>query len=61
MMQTWRNFHRTCKNKFAMLRNYFLIATRILARNKLYAVINVLGLAIGVCGSAGPWPTRLRA
>jgi hypothetical protein len=38
-----------------MLRNYFRIATRILARNKLYTVINVLGLALGVCGCIVVW------
>jgi putative ABC transport system permease protein len=38
-----------------MLRNYFRIAARILARNKLYTVINVLGLALGVCGCVIIW------
>ncbi|HXB33280.1 MAG TPA: ABC transporter permease, partial [Puia sp.] len=38
-----------------MLRNYFRIAARILARNKLYTVINVLGLALGVCGCIVMW------
>src|SRR5579872_4972833 len=38
-----------------MLRNYFRIAARILARNKLYTVINVLGLALGVCGCIVIW------
>jgi putative ABC transport system permease protein len=38
-----------------MLRNYFRIAMRILARNKLYTVINVLGLALGVCGCIVIW------
>ncbi len=38
-----------------MLKNYFRIATRILARNKLYTVINVLGLALGVCGCIVIW------
>jgi putative ABC transport system permease protein len=32
-----------------MLKSYLRIARRILARNKLYTLINVLGLAIGVC------------
>jgi putative ABC transport system permease protein len=32
-----------------MLKNYFRIAARILARNKLYTFINVIGLALGVC------------
>jgi putative ABC transport system permease protein len=39
----------------AMLRNYFRIAARILARNKLYTIINVLGLALGVCGCIVIW------
>jgi putative ABC transport system permease protein len=38
-----------------MLRNYFRIALRILARNKLYTIINVLGLALGVCGCIVIW------
>jgi putative ABC transport system permease protein len=38
-----------------MLRNYLRIAARILARNKLYTVINVLGLALGVCGCIVIW------
>ena len=33
----------------AMLRTYLRIAARILARNKLYTLINVVGLALGVC------------
>jgi putative ABC transport system permease protein len=33
-----------------MLRNYWRIARRIIARNKLYTLINVLGLALGICG-----------
>jgi putative ABC transport system permease protein len=32
-----------------MLRNYLKIALRNLLRNKVYSVINILGLAIGVC------------
>src|SRR5580698_8430501 len=38
-----------------MLRNYFRIAARILARNKLYTLINVLGLALGICGCIVIW------
>ena len=38
-----------------MLHNYFRIATRILARNKLYTTINVLGLALGICGCLVIW------
>jgi predicted permease len=33
-----------------MLRNYWRIAWRSLARNKVYAFINLLGLALGICG-----------
>jgi putative ABC transport system permease protein len=32
-----------------MLRTYLRIAARILARNKLYSLINIIGLALGVC------------
>jgi putative ABC transport system permease protein len=38
-----------------VFKNYFRIATRILGRNKLYTVINVLGLALGVCGCIVIW------
>lgn len=38
-----------------MLKNYFRIAARILARNKLYTLINVLGLALGICGCIVIW------
>lgn len=38
-----------------MLRTYLRIAARILARNKLYTVINILGLAIGVCACIIIW------
>lgn len=31
-----------------MIRNYFKIALRYLQKNKLYAIVNVLGLAIGI-------------
>src|ERR1700679_1106915 len=33
-----------------MLKNYWRIAWRTIARNKLYTTINVLGLALGICG-----------
>ncbi len=35
-------------NPTAMFRNYFKIATRNLVKHKFYAIINVLGLAIGM-------------
>ena len=35
-----------------MLKNYFKIAFRTLLRNKGYALINILGLAIGIAGAA---------
>lgn len=38
-----------------MLKNYLRIAARILARNKVYTIINVLGLAIGACGCIVIW------
>lgn len=33
-----------------MLKNYWRIAWRTIARNKIYTMINVLGLALGICG-----------
>ena len=35
-------------NPTAMFRNYFKVATRNLVKHKFYAIINVLGLAIGM-------------
>src|SRR5215217_9404660 len=32
-----------------MIRNYFTIALRHLQKNKLYAFVNIIGLAIGIC------------
>ncbi|MBT1711651.1 ABC transporter permease [Fulvivirgaceae bacterium PWU5] len=32
-----------------MLKNYFIIAWRSLLRNKIYTVINITGLAVGLC------------
>ena len=32
-----------------MLKNYFIIAWRNISRHKIYTVINVLGLALGIC------------
>src|SRR5688572_3371081 len=32
----------------AMLKNYFLIATRNLAKHKFFTIINILGLSIGM-------------
>jgi len=32
-----------------MLKSYFLIAWRNIARNKIYAFINILGLTLGIC------------
>ena len=34
-----------------MLRNYFVIAFRNISRNKLFSIINILGLAIGIACS----------
>jgi len=33
----------------AMLKNYFVIATRSLAKHKFFTIINVLGIAVGMC------------
>ena len=33
-----------------MIRNYWRIAWRNIARNKVYTFINILGLALGICG-----------
>ena len=33
-----------------MLKNYWLIAWRTIARNKIYTTINILSLALGICG-----------
>ena len=32
-----------------MLKNYWIVAWRSLVRNKIYSLVNVLGLALGVC------------
>ena len=32
-----------------MLKNYWLVAWRSLVRNKIYSLVNVLGLALGIC------------
>lgn len=32
-----------------MIKSYFRIAWRVLTRNKVYTVVNVLGLALGIC------------
>jgi len=44
------SFHQyaTTTINFSMLKNYFLIATRGLAKHKLFTVINVFGLAVGM-------------
>ena len=34
-----------------MLKNYFKVVVRSMNRNKVYAVINILGLAIGMAAS----------
>src|ERR1700722_10882595 len=34
-----------------MLRNYIMAALRNLARNRLYAAINIVGLAVGLCAA----------
>ena len=32
-----------------MFKNYFKIAWRNITRNKAYSIINILGLALGIC------------
>ena len=36
-------------NQYAMLKSYFKVAFRTISKNKAYSVINVLGLALGIC------------
>ena len=38
-----------------MLRNYFRIAWRIIGRNRLYTLISVFSLALGICGCIVIW------
>ncbi|MEZ4972663.1 MAG: ABC transporter permease [Cyclobacteriaceae bacterium] len=38
-------------NNFSMLKNYFIVAFRALSRNKGYAMINILGLAMALAGT----------
>ncbi|HRE33435.1 MAG TPA: hypothetical protein PLD88_15795, partial [Candidatus Berkiella sp.] len=40
--------HSSIENTMDMLKSYFLIATRSLAKHKFFTIINVLGLAIGM-------------
>jgi len=37
-------------NRNFMVKNYFKYACRHIARNKIYTAINVMGLALGICG-----------
>lgn len=38
-----------------MIRNYLTIAWRVITRNRLYTAINILGLALGICGCIVIW------
>jgi putative ABC transport system permease protein len=38
-----------------MLKNYFRIAWRIISRNRLYTLISVLSLSLGICGCIVTW------
>jgi putative ABC transport system permease protein len=40
--------HSNDSINFHMIKNYFLIAWRMMTRNKVYAIINVLGLTLGI-------------
>jgi hypothetical protein len=39
------------KNDHTMVKNYFLIAIRNIARNKLFSTVNILGLATGIASA----------
>jgi putative ABC transport system permease protein len=39
----------------SMLKNYFRIAWRIISRNRLYTLISVFSLALGICGCTVIW------
>src|SRR5258706_1381018 len=39
------------KNDQPMVKNYFLIAIRNIARNKLFSTVNILGLATGIASA----------
>jgi putative ABC transport system permease protein len=45
-----KNWSEDKKRIPLMLKNYFLVALRSLRRQKAFAVINVLGLAVGMAG-----------
>lgn len=38
-----------------MLRNYVRIALRVISRNRLYTLISVFSLALGICGCIVIW------
>lgn len=38
-----------------MLKNYFLVAWRNITRHKLYTIIHVIGLAVGICACLAIW------
>lgn len=40
--------HSSESINFNMIKNYFLIAWRMMTRNKIYTIINVLGLTLGI-------------
>lgn len=42
---------KDCQNQIAMLKNYFKTAFRNLIRNRSFAIINILGLVLGVTGA----------
>lgn len=42
------HYYTSTGNSIAMLKSYFVIATRSLSKNKFFTIINVLGLAIGM-------------
>jgi putative ABC transport system permease protein len=44
----WRSSRITQSNSFSMINNYFLIAWRHLLKNKMFYVINIFGLSVGL-------------
>ena len=44
-------FNVSFKHRIAMLRNYLIIASRVIWNNKLFSLINIFGLAIGMAAA----------
>src|SRR5690242_436930 len=48
MILKFENVNHTSQNQLFMFKNYFKTAFRNLKRNKVYALINITGLAVGI-------------